>query len=254
MPLVIPGSVSLPRCRPCPPDPGREPVLVQVLHGQHPARASLHGPARYRCPCACRFHRLGAAVPEPQVAADLRPVILERTPSTQVGCGHADLAGDEERHRLVIQLRPAPRELASTGVELQQQREPRPGRPALPVTSSRSSSSRVQCAANWSRPTSTHDASPRSAADESGGTVPEWPAAVLPGTRHVYRWGWLPAVRYGPGNREVPIPDAEAALRLTPPFYRRLAVWSDLPGRVSAPPCLRWDFLAFHQEGAGGQL
>ncbi len=78
---------------------------------------------------------LGAALPEPQMAADLRPVVLDRAASPfiepEVGCWHADLACDE-RHRLVIQFAPAAREPARPGVELQQQRESQPGRPPLP--------------------------------------------------------------------------------------------------------------------------
>jgi hypothetical protein len=78
---------------------------------------------------------LGGALPEPQVPADLRPVVFDRAArpfvEPEIGCWHADLAGDE-RHRVVIQLGPAAREPARPGVELQQQREPQPGRPALP--------------------------------------------------------------------------------------------------------------------------
>jgi len=62
-------------------------------------------------------------------------VVLERASGpfieTQVGGGDADLPGDE-LHRVVGQRGPAAREPASTCVELQQQREPQPGRPALP--------------------------------------------------------------------------------------------------------------------------
>ena len=51
---------------------------------------------------------LGAALPEPEVAADLRPVVLERVPGplieTKVGGGDAGLPGDE-LHRVVGQLR-----------------------------------------------------------------------------------------------------------------------------------------------------
>ena len=78
---------------------------------------------------------LGAALPEPEVAADLRPVVLGRVPGplieTKVGGGDAGLPGDE-LHRVVGQLRPPAREPAGACVELQQQREPQPGRPALP--------------------------------------------------------------------------------------------------------------------------
>ena len=77
---------------------------------------------------------LGGALPEPQVAADLRPVVFDRAArplvESEIGGRHADLAGDE-RDRVVIQLGPAAREPARPGVELQQQREPQPGRPAL---------------------------------------------------------------------------------------------------------------------------
>jgi len=69
------------------------------------------------------------------VAADLAPVVLDRAAGPlvepEVGCWHAHLTGDE-RHRLVIQLGAAAREPARPGAELQQQREPWPGRPALP--------------------------------------------------------------------------------------------------------------------------
>ena len=78
---------------------------------------------------------LGGAFAEPQVSADLRPVVLNRAArpfvEPEIGSGHADLAGDE-RDRVVIQLGPAAREPARPSVELQQQREPQPGRPALP--------------------------------------------------------------------------------------------------------------------------
>jgi hypothetical protein len=69
------------------------------------------------------------------VTPDLRPVVLDRAArplvKPEVGRWHPDLPGDE-RDRVVIQLGPAPREPARLGVELQQQREPQPGRPALP--------------------------------------------------------------------------------------------------------------------------
>jgi hypothetical protein len=78
---------------------------------------------------------LGAALPEPEVAAGLRPVVVERVPGslieTKVGGGDAGLPGDE-LHRVAGQLRPPAREPAGAWVELQQQREPQPGRPALP--------------------------------------------------------------------------------------------------------------------------
>jgi hypothetical protein len=78
---------------------------------------------------------LGGAFAESQVAADLRPVVLDRAArpfvEPEVGGWHADLAGDE-RDRVVVQLGPAAREPARPGVELQQQREPQPCRPALP--------------------------------------------------------------------------------------------------------------------------
>jgi hypothetical protein len=61
---------------------------------------------------------LGAALPEPEVAAALRPVVLERVPAplieTKVGGGDADLPGDE-LHRVVGQLRPPAREPAVPG-------------------------------------------------------------------------------------------------------------------------------------------
>ena len=48
---------------------------------------------------------LGAALPEPQMAADLCPVVLERAArpfvKAEVGRGHTDLAGDE-CHRIVV--------------------------------------------------------------------------------------------------------------------------------------------------------
>jgi hypothetical protein len=68
-----------------------------------------------------------------------------------------------ERDRVVIQLGPAAREPARSGVELQQQREPQPGRPALPATSSRSSSRKVQWSTSSSRSigTTTASADPR---------------------------------------------------------------------------------------------
>ena len=75
------------------------------------------------------------ALPAPEVPADLRPVVLDCAASPfvepEVGCRDADLAGDE-RDRLVVQLGPAAGEPAGPGVELQQHREPEPGRPALP--------------------------------------------------------------------------------------------------------------------------
>jgi hypothetical protein len=78
---------------------------------------------------------LGGAFAEPQVAADLRPVVFDCAArpfvEPEVGCWHADLAGDE-RHRLVVQLGAAAREPARLGIELQHQSEAQPGRPALP--------------------------------------------------------------------------------------------------------------------------
>jgi hypothetical protein len=58
---------------------------------------------------------LGAALPEPEVAADLRPVVLGRVPGplieTKVGGADAGLPGDE-LHRVAGQLRPPAREPA----------------------------------------------------------------------------------------------------------------------------------------------
>ncbi len=61
---------------------------------------------------------LGGALPESQVAADLRPVVLDRAArpfvEPEVGCRDADLAGDEP-DRAVIRLGPAAREPARPG-------------------------------------------------------------------------------------------------------------------------------------------
>jgi len=65
---------------------------------------------------------------------DLRPVILDRAPGPliepQVNRLDTDLLGDE-RHRLIRQLPAAAGKPAAADVELQQQHEPQPGRPAL---------------------------------------------------------------------------------------------------------------------------
>jgi hypothetical protein len=74
------------------------------------------------------------ALPEPKLCADLRPVVLDRAPGplvkAQFGRVHPDLAGDE-LDSFVGQLAATAREPADPRVDLQQQREPQPGRAPL---------------------------------------------------------------------------------------------------------------------------
>lgn len=113
-------------------DPLRAAAHQQlVAHQLRPPLGLAHIGGQPPGQLVCVCHR---AFPETQVRPDLGPVVLDGTAGplieAQVGRGDAYLAG-HELHSLVRKLTTPAREPASPRVELQQQREPEPRRPAL---------------------------------------------------------------------------------------------------------------------------
>ena len=165
---------------------------------------------------------LGAALPEPEVAADLRPVVLGRVPGplieTKVGGGDAGLPGDE-LHRVAGQLRP-PR--AGTGRRLR--RTSAAARtPAGSARASRRPAPAHRRAASSAGPARPGPSAPPRLRDPrpalAGGTDKEVPVMAgggtlaLPGTRQ----SWTHAGGHAPGTGEVPLPPAERTSRFLLP-------------------------------------
>jgi len=103
-------------------------LVAHHLHSRVGPRDVICQPRLKR---SCILHR---ALAKAKLLADLRAVILHRPPGPlvrrQLARRDVDLAGDEPGRLLRQLIRPV-REPTVVGVELQQQREPKPGRAAL---------------------------------------------------------------------------------------------------------------------------